>query len=110
MSRKAKGKRPIYFDNPECDKLLAIIMAIAGELSVVRERQDTLERLLESKGLVSAAEIEGYRPDESVTESRDKWRAEYLGRILRIVHDDIESIENGETPESYGRAIEEVSR
>jgi hypothetical protein len=45
MSRKAKSKRPIYFNNPECDKLLAIIMALAGELAVTRERLDTLSGL-----------------------------------------------------------------
>ena len=45
MSRKAKGKRPVYFNDPECDKLLAIVMAVAGELAAVRERLDTLERI-----------------------------------------------------------------
>jgi hypothetical protein len=30
-SRKAKGKRPVYFNDPENDKLLAI--TIAGQLS-----------------------------------------------------------------------------
>jgi len=46
MAKKAKGKRPFYFDNPESDKLLAIVMALAGEVSVLRECLDTLERLV----------------------------------------------------------------
>jgi hypothetical protein len=50
MSRKAKGKRPVYFNDPENDKLLAITMAVAGELSVLRERLDTIERLARAKG------------------------------------------------------------
>ncbi len=109
MSRKAKGKRPVYFENPECDKLLAITMALAGELSVVRERLDTIERLLEAKGAVTTAEIESYRPDEKATAERDRWREEYLERILRIVHHELESIERGEAPGSYQKAIEKVS-
>jgi hypothetical protein len=28
MSRKAKGKRPVYFNDPENDKLLAITMRL----------------------------------------------------------------------------------
>ena len=60
MSRKAKGKRPVYFNDPENDKLLAITMAVAGELSVLRERLDTIERLARAKGLLSLDEIEGY--------------------------------------------------
>ena len=47
MTRKAKGRRPTYFDDPENDKLLAIVMALAGEVSVLRDRLDTVERLAE---------------------------------------------------------------
>ncbi|HTW86465.1 MAG TPA: hypothetical protein VMD75_00535 [Candidatus Binataceae bacterium] len=109
MSRKAKGKRPIYFDNPECDKLLAMTIALAGEVAVVRERLDTIERLLESNGTVTTAEIEGYRPDEKIAAERERWRAEYLERVLRIVHHELESVGKGETPGSYERVIEDVS-
>ena len=42
-------------------------MAVAGELSVLRERLDTIERLARAKGLLSLDEIEGYRPDEQVS-------------------------------------------
>jgi len=109
MSRKAKGKRPVYFNDPENDKLLAITMAVAGELSVLRERLDTIERLARAKGLLSLDEIEEYRPDEQVSAEREKWRAEYLERILRVVHHELESAEKGETPESYENALKLVS-
>jgi hypothetical protein len=109
MARKAKGKRPVYFENPECDKLLAITMALAGELSVTRERLDTVERLLEAKGILNASEIESYHPDEKAAAQRERWRAEYLERILRIVQVELESAEKGEDIASYQRAIDEVS-
>ena len=109
MSRKAKGRRPVYFENPECDKLLAIAMALAGELAVVRERLDTVERLLAERGAVTAAQIEGYRPDERAADERERWREEYLERILRIVHHELESIEQCEAPDSYQQVIEKVS-
>jgi hypothetical protein len=106
MSRKAKGKRPVYFNDPECDKLLAIIMAVAGELVVTRERLDTLERIASAKGLLSLADIEEYRPAPAAAAARDKWRAD---RILRIVHHELESIEKGETSESYQEVLKAVS-
>ncbi len=109
MSRKAKGKRPVYFNDPENDKLLAVIMAMAGELSVLRERVDTIERLASAKGLITSTEIENYRPDENVAAARDKWRAEYLERILRIVRHELESVEKGESAETYERALELVT-
>ena len=109
MSRKARGKRPVYFNDPECDKLLAIIMAVAGELAVTRERLDTLERIASAKGLLSLADIEEYRPAPAAAAARDKWRAEYLDRILRIVHHELESIEKGETSESYQEVLKAIS-
>jgi hypothetical protein len=37
LPRKAKGQRPAYFSDPAVDKLLSMTMALAGEVSVLRE-------------------------------------------------------------------------
>ncbi|HYW03653.1 MAG TPA: hypothetical protein VFA86_06885 [Gammaproteobacteria bacterium] len=110
MSRKAKGKRPIYFENPESDRLLAITMAVAGELAVLRERLDTVERLAEDRGLLLRSEIESYRADEAVEDEREAWRAEYLERVLRIVHHELESEQQGETRRKYEREVRDHLR
>jgi hypothetical protein len=85
MSKTAKGKRPVYFDDPQTDKVLAIVMALIGEVSVLRERLDTIERLLEAKDILAIADIEAYQPDESVAKEREQWRAEYIARVLRVL-------------------------
>ncbi|BAY78871.1 hypothetical protein NIES25_53500 (plasmid) [Nostoc linckia NIES-25] len=87
MAKTAKGKRPVYLENPQVDKLLAIVMALTGEVSVLRDRLDTIERLLEVKGILSASEIEGYQPDAKVINEREKWRGEYIARVLRVVQE-----------------------
>jgi len=110
MAKKAKGKRPTFFADPQIDKLMAIVMALAGEVSVLRERLDTVERLAESKGLLSRQEIEAYRPTESAAEEREQWRGQYIARVLRVVHEELEAVERGETtPESYEAAVQAVS-
>ena len=38
--RTAKGKKPGYFADPATDKLLQMVITLAGELSVVRDRLD----------------------------------------------------------------------
>lgn len=58
--RTARGRRPYFFDDPNVDKLLAMIMALAGEVSVLRERLDTHERLAAVGKRPSAAEVENY--------------------------------------------------
>lgn len=110
MSRKAKGKRPYFFENPESDKLLAITMALAAELAVTRDRLDTIERLLERDGHINRGDIEAYEPDEAVRERRHQWRETYLERLLRIVHHDLESEKAGESREGYERFIDELAQ
>jgi hypothetical protein len=85
MNKIAKGKRPVYFDDPQTDKVLAIVMALIGEVSVLRERLDTIERLLEAKDILAIADIEAYQPDEPVAKEREQWRAEYIARVLRVL-------------------------
>ena len=85
MSKTAKGKRPVYFDDPQTDKVLAIVMALIGEVSVLRERLDTIERLLEAKDILAIADIEAYQPDDEVAKEREQWRAEYIARVLRVL-------------------------
>lgn len=109
MAKKAKGKKPTFFADPQVDKVLAITMALAGEVSVLRERLDTMERLLEAKGQISRRDLETYRPDEHAAEEREHWRAEYLDRILRVVREEQEAIARGETPDSYDTIVRDVS-
>lgn len=109
MAKKAKGKKPVFFNDPQIDKMLCIMTALAGEVSVLRERLDTIERLAEQKGLFSRQEIEAYRPDPQATEERERWRAEYIARILRVVHEELDAIERGEVSESYEAVVRTVS-
>jgi hypothetical protein len=82
----------LYLNDPQEDKMLAIIMALAGEVSVLRERLDTVERLLETKGILSTVDIENHQPDERISEQREQWRIEYIARILRILEEEIDGL------------------
>ncbi|NHO67224.1 hypothetical protein G8770_16875 [Aestuariicella hydrocarbonica] len=90
---KAKGKRPQFFADSDNERLLSILMAVAGELAVTRERLDTLERLLEAKGLLSQDEIETFTPDSDQAEARGLLQQEYIARILRVVQQEKEALE-----------------
>jgi predicted nucleic acid-binding Zn-ribbon protein len=89
MAKKATGKRPVYFENPETDKLLAMVLALAEEVSVLRDRLDTIERLAQAKGLLSQAEIDAYQPDEAAATEREQQREAYIARILQIVQPEV---------------------
>ena len=91
-SERNVGERPAFFDDPAVDQLLAIIMAMSGELSVLYDRVDTLERLLDSKQVVEREEIEGYQPPDAVEDERKQRRSAYIRRLLRIIREDAENI------------------
>ena len=83
--RVAKGRRPFFLDSPDSDKLLAMIVALVGEVSVVKERLDTHERLAARGKVATVEEIENYAPDEDVEDEREAWRAAMLERVFRII-------------------------
>lgn len=89
---KAKGKRPDYLGPESNDNLLAMIMVLAEELAVARERADTLERLLESHGILKRSEIENYVPDEDAGLERQIKNSEFASRLMRSVRHEIDSL------------------
>lgn len=92
LQKKARGQRPEYFADPAIDKVLSITMALAGETAVMRDRLDTIERLLESGQPVTRSAIDSYVPDEAVRTERDAWREVFLENVLRIVHQEREEL------------------
>jgi hypothetical protein len=102
---KAKGKRPAYFEDPAIDRTLSILMALVGEVSVLRERMDTIERLLEAKGRISRADIEAYEPDHAAGHERGMLTREYIARVMRGVQQHMEALAELDTP-----SVEELSK
>ena len=103
-NRKAKGKRPEYFDDPKNEQLLSILMAVVGEVSVMRERFDTVERLLEDKGTLTRTDIENFTPDKQAAQERGEMIREYIYRVMRGPHQMVQELQQEEPP------VEQVSR
>lgn len=104
VNAPAKGKRPAYFDDPAMDRLVSIVMALMGELSVTRERLDTVERLLALTGTLDPAAIDGFTPDRDAALARGRAARELVSRCLRGVEQDMASLTSVEP------SIDEVSR
>lgn len=103
---KAKGRRPEYLDNPFEERMLSMLMAVIGEVSVLRERLDTVERLLEAKGSITRADIETYAPDLETGKERNRITRDYIARVMRGVQQDMEALADLEPP--IGDVIKEM--
>ena len=95
---KPKGRRPAFFDDPAVDRLLSLTMAVVGEVSVLRERLDTVERLLDAKGTISRADIEAYAPDRTAGEERGEMTRAYIARVMRGFQQEVEALETPDPP------------
>ena len=109
LPRTAKGKKPQYFSDPAIDKLLSIVMTLAGELSVTRDRLDTVERLIETHELFDRTTIENYEPDEPAQSERDERRRRYIERVLRTVQADLDELTADDPPESVEEIMQDIS-
>jgi hypothetical protein len=85
-----------------------MLMALAGEVSVLHDRQDTVERLLEEQGLLRRETIDQYQPSSDVMKERDRWRAIYLQQILRILDAEISGAESNDTSKEWQAVIDSV--
>ncbi|MGB0765983.1 MAG: hypothetical protein ACPGPG_12255, partial [Luminiphilus sp.] len=77
-----RGGRPSFFSNPESDRLLAIIVRLLTEHSVLAERVKTLEALLDQSGIISSDQIEAFEPNQDVDEAWMLARMQLIKDVL----------------------------
>jgi signal transduction histidine kinase len=95
---RAKGGRPVFFEDPAVDRLTSLAMALAAELSATRERLDTVERLLEAGGSLSREAVENYAPDRQAGEERGLATRAYIARVMRGFQQEVEAMEYPDPP------------
>lgn len=89
---QSAGPRPHFLTDPDSDRLLAMVLALSGQLSTVYERLDTLERLLADKQILSPDEIDSYEPAPEVAQGRLAWNEIFVRRLLRVLSYELEAL------------------
>jgi hypothetical protein len=105
---RPKGKRPWFLESRDAERLMTIVMALAQEVSVMRERMDTIERLLEKNGRLTRADIEAFAPTKAEANERGAWTQEFLARILRVLQQEQEALNADD--ESSEEVAEELAK
>jgi hypothetical protein len=90
LRRTAKGKRPRYFSDPATDRLLGMLMSLIGEVSVLRDRLDSVERLIEKGGPFTREDIDNFLPDAEAEAEREDTRRRYIARVMRVIQNEME--------------------
>lgn len=93
LPRTARGKRPRFHEHDATDRLIAIVLALTSEVSVLRDRLDTVERLGTAAGWLGPGEVDAFVPDQPLREAREAAREAYLGRVLHILKAEVEGLD-----------------
>tara|TARA_Y100000385_G_C12612088_1_gene433418 strand:- start:187 stop:468 length:282 start_codon:yes stop_codon:yes gene_type:complete len=80
--KAVKAGRPAFFSDPEIDRLLAIIVRLMTEHSVLNERVKSLETLLIESGTITREAIEEFEPNE---EQDSQWGQERFQLIKDVL-------------------------
>ncbi len=109
LERNARGKRPQFYATPGMDEAMSMIMVLANELSVMRDRLDTVEKVAAAKGIMLDAEIEAYKPDQQVLEARELRRQDFLARLFYLARKQAAELESGDNEERYTSALDDIA-
>tara|TARA_B100000900_G_C20192423_1_gene558437 strand:+ start:86 stop:337 length:252 start_codon:yes stop_codon:yes gene_type:complete len=82
MSKKS------WLGDPILDKMFQVVIRLAGELYVTKDRLTTLETIIEEKGLLDLSEIDNYSQSAEnnikLSEQRDAYIANILEPLTKI--------------------------
>lgn len=108
--RHARGKRPDFYDTPGLDAAMSMIMVLANELCVVRDRLDSAERAAAAKGIDLAAGIETLQLDQDALEEREQRRQDFLQRLFYHQLKDADEAAQAHTAAAYDAAIHDIAQ
>ena len=109
VAKDAKGKRPTFYEAPGLDQAMSMIMVVANEMAVLRDRLDSAERVMAANGIDLAAGIETLTLDQTALEEREAWRQNFLDRLFYLMRKDAAEAARAETTASYKQTIEDIA-
>ena len=77
------GDYPVYFKDPVQDAMMNMILELSAQLWMSMDRMYALEDLLARQGVVTAAALDGYRPDAERVAVLKMRRERFTHDILR---------------------------
>ena len=109
LVKTVRGKRPQIFDDHGVDYVMAMTLALAEEVSVLRDRLDLVERVAADKGVIISDEIEGYHLDETALQEREVKRQAFMDRLFAIFHQEASELGGVRSADDYQKILDEIA-
>ncbi len=104
------GARPVFLKNADDERLLAMIMAVASEVSVLYDRIDRLERVAAEKPSFSLDDLAAYELTPDARAARAEWMQGYVTRLLRIFQETLDDADGGARTAAYKDLMERMAK
>ena len=105
----AKGRTPQFHDDRAIDQLMAMVTALTAEVSILRERVDTHERLAERHRLYNRDEVERYVADPAAAAERGAQRQRLLHKVYRVLKEDLARYDRAVEGDALDRTLKEIN-
>lgn len=108
--RHARGKRPQFYATPGMDDAMSMVLVLAQELSVLRDRVDAIERVSAAHGIDMAREIDGLVLDQPALDARELRRQQLFERLYYLVRKQAHELQQAESKQQYDQVISETAQ
>ncbi|HWU03689.1 MAG TPA: hypothetical protein VN222_13200 [Novosphingobium sp.] len=110
LPRTVQGKRPDFFETPGVDDALSMILVLAEEMAVLRERLNSAEIVAARRGIDLAQEIEDLNLDEAILSEREGWRQGFYDRLFYLAKQRRSELEHKHSAQSYHQTIADIAK
>ena len=76
-------------NDPNIDRLFAMVFTLGAELTAVSEQLDTLRRVILERNLLTPDELASYRPPPEAQAERDAARRSFVATLMASFEQDI---------------------
>jgi len=77
--------KDFFLDHPTVDKVFRVVLALARETYVLRDRLALVETLLDEKGVVTRTDFESHQPGEAELENMNQAAHAFIASILQPI-------------------------
>ena len=83
VERPHRLRRPDQLESLTPDQIVAVVLRLAMEVSVLRDRLSTHEQLLSDKGVLTRDDVEGFTPSAEDAAARIQARTLLIDGIIK---------------------------
>jgi hypothetical protein len=90
LRRTIRGGRPMFFDDTAIDKVFNMVVTLAGEVWILRERLAAMEAVQVSSGSLKKGQIDAHEFDAADEATLAGQRKEFIDNLFRILEEQVE--------------------